>query len=195
MSELYSGLLLIHLKLGMYAGPAACKPLQRERCHAVFVKMDLDQSGSLDKDEFRQVMMVLFGNVIFRVLVQWAMTLVFVPLVAKNILSGIYQGTERVFEIVTNLDEHSRVADVIEDSIKFSNEVFLNRLPSWMLLAFVGFGDWLDMVPDSVWSALPLTIISTTLGIVVVPWIIFKIDDFFQWIADHSTASNPEVKC
>lgn len=73
--ELYSGLLLIHLKLGTYAGPAACRPLGRERCHAIFVKMDADESGHLDKDEFQKVMSVLFGNVVLRVIAQWSLTL------------------------------------------------------------------------------------------------------------------------
>jgi Ca2+-binding EF-hand superfamily protein len=73
--ELYSGLLLIHLKLGTYAGPAACRPLGRERCHAVFQKMDLDGSGHLDYDEFQQVMSVLFGNIVLRVLAQWSLTI------------------------------------------------------------------------------------------------------------------------
>jgi hypothetical protein len=73
--ELYSGLLLIHLKLGTYAGPAACRPLGRERCHAVFQKMDLDGSGHLDFDEFQQVMSVLFGNILLRVLAQWSLTI------------------------------------------------------------------------------------------------------------------------
>jgi Ca2+-binding EF-hand superfamily protein len=68
--ELYSGLLLIHLKLGCYAGPAACRPVDRQRVHDVFVKMDVDQSGSLDREEFLHVMMVLCSNVVTRVMVQ-----------------------------------------------------------------------------------------------------------------------------
>ena len=68
--ELYSGLLLIHLKLGCYAGPAACRPVDRQRVHDVFLKMDVDQSGSLDKEEFREVMMVLCSNIFTRVMVQ-----------------------------------------------------------------------------------------------------------------------------
>jgi hypothetical protein len=74
-TELYSGLLLIHLKLGTYAGPAACRPLGRERCHAVFQKMDLDGSGTLDFDEFQQVMSVLFSNILLRVIAQWSLTI------------------------------------------------------------------------------------------------------------------------
>ena len=68
--ELYSGLLLIHLKLGCYAGPAACRPVDRERVHAVFEKMDVDDSKSLNQEEFKQVMMVLCSNIFTRVLVQ-----------------------------------------------------------------------------------------------------------------------------
>jgi Ca2+-binding EF-hand superfamily protein len=74
-TELYSGLLLIHLKLGTYAGPAACRPVGRERCHAVFQKFDLDRSGHLDFDEFQQVMSVLFSNILLRVIAQWSLTI------------------------------------------------------------------------------------------------------------------------
>jgi Ca2+-binding EF-hand superfamily protein len=74
-TELYSGLLLIHLKLGTYAGPAACRPLGRERCHAVFQKMDIDESGHLDFEEFQQVMSVLFSNILLRVIAQWSLTI------------------------------------------------------------------------------------------------------------------------
>jgi hypothetical protein len=35
--ELYSGLLLIHLKLGTYAGPAACKVSNDRNCYIVIV--------------------------------------------------------------------------------------------------------------------------------------------------------------
>jgi hypothetical protein len=73
--ELYSGLLLIHLKLGTYAGPAACRPLGRERCGAIFQKFDADGSGELNRQEFHKIMGVLFGNVLLRVLAQWSLTL------------------------------------------------------------------------------------------------------------------------
>jgi hypothetical protein len=83
-TELYSGLLLIHLKLGTYAGPAACRPLSRERCHAMFQKMDLDGSGFLEFDEFQQAMSVLFGNILLRVIAQWSLTIM-VSFVSDNL--------------------------------------------------------------------------------------------------------------
>lgn len=186
--ELYSGLLLIHLKLGMYAGPAACRPLAREKCHAVFAKFDVDESGTLDKEEFRQVMMVLFGNVILRVIVQWTMTIMIVPLLARRILEWVYQASERVFDFIANLDQHSSIADSIEVSFETICGAIWTSLPTLMHVYAEKMGHLLRMVPDSVWNALPLTIISSVLGIVVVPWIIFKVDDFFQWLADRKTS-------
>ena len=116
--ELYSGLLLIHLKLGTYAGPAACKPISREKCHLVFNKMDIDNSGRLDKDEFENVIMVLFGNVLTRVLLQYACTLMIVPFIAQYILKGVINGIFWTYETITTLDEHSDVADSIEVTIE-----------------------------------------------------------------------------
>ena len=81
--ELYSGMLLIHLQLGAYAGPAACKPISRAQCHAMFQKVDVDHSGTLDRQEFDAVMMVLFGNALLRVAFQYSCTIILVPLLAQ----------------------------------------------------------------------------------------------------------------
>lgn len=56
----YSGLIVISRSL----------PVDRQRVHDVFHMMDVDDSGSLDKEEFREVMMVLCSNIFTRVLVQ-----------------------------------------------------------------------------------------------------------------------------
>ena len=88
--EFYSGLLLIHLQLGQYTGMAACKAVSREQAHVVFKKMDADDSGTLDKEEFEHVMMILFGNVLFRIVIQYSLTLLIVPLLAQLILDTLY---------------------------------------------------------------------------------------------------------
>ena len=187
--EFYAGLLLIHLKLGMYAGPAACKPLDRARCEAMFRMFDVDDSGHLSKDEFRQVMMVLFGNVFLRVLVQWAMTIMIVPYVARRILEGIYLLAERVVIVITHLDEYSSIADYIEVSLENAWAFLLRCIPAPVLRICSGIGNLLEKVPDSAWNALPLALISVVLSIVVVPIIIFRIDDAFQYVADYRAAS------
>ena len=45
------------------------------------------------------------------------------------------------------------------------------------------FQSMVDKIPDSVWSTIPLTLISTILSMMIVPWTLMKIDDFFQYIA------------
>ena len=192
--ELYSGLLLIHLKLGTYAGPAACRPLAREKCHAIFEKMDVDESGSLDQEEFREVMMVLFSNVLLRVTVQWSMTLVIVPLVAQKLLDYIYAAVVWIYEFVTTMDEYSTWADKIELSIEDAGAFLLSLTPSAILRFSSKVGDLLASIPESVWNTVPLTLISTILGILVVPWVIFKVDDFFQYLASRKAKEKTKQK-
>jgi hypothetical protein len=187
--ELYSGLLLIHLKLGMYAGPAACRPLSRERCKEFFKKMDRDGSGTLDQAEFNLVMAVLFGNVLIRVLTQWSMTLIIVPLVANLILDGIQASIIGIWDLITNLDEHSSVADRIEMSLESSWQCLVTTTPAPLLRFVADLHDLLSFVPDSVWESIPLTFLSTVLGLVVVPWLLLQIDGFFQKMADRRKAT------
>ena len=188
VTELYSGLLLIHLKLGTYAGPAACRPLSRDRCRAIFEKMDADHSGTLDRDEFRSVMMVLFSNVVLRVLVQWSMTLMIVPLVAKMTLDALLRAVMWGFNFVATLDEDYELADDMEMTMEAAWDKVVRWSPEIVVRHASNAYYYLSMIPPSVWEALPLTILSTILGIVVVPWCIFQVDDFFQTIADRRAA-------
>jgi EF-hand domain pair len=187
--ELYSGLLLIHLKLGTYAGPAACRPLSRERCKEFFEKMDRDRSGTLDQTEFNQVMTVLFGNVLIRVLTQWSMTLIIVPLVANLILDGIQGSILWIFTFISNLDEHSSVADRIEVSLETSWQCLASTTPAPVLHFLTQLRELLSFVPESIWESVPLTFISTVLGLVVVPWLLLQIDAIFQAMADRRKAA------
>ena len=185
--ELYTGLLLIHLQLGMYAGPAACKPLSRERLQYIFHKMDVDQSHTLEKKEFQNCMAVLFTNVILRVMVQWAMTLMIVPWLAQFIVQSVLlRGLQGIYYIVSNLDEHSRFFQWIELTLEgIADYVYENWLPSVVIALGSGLGRLLAAIPASVWSILPLTVVSTLLGMLVVPYCIYQVDDFFQRLADR----------
>lgn len=60
--------------------------------------------------------------------------------------------------------------------------------PTLLVSLYDKIADTLDKVPESVWNTVPLTLLSTILGILVVPWIIFKIDDLFQYLADREGA-------
>ena len=150
--ELYSGLLLIHLKLGCYAGPAACRPVDRQRVHDIFVKMDVDHSGALDRQEFHEVMTVLCSNVLTRVMVQWSMTLVIVPLVAQYILEGIYWLNGHFWALVMDLDEYSPMMDRLEVFIEKVRDEALNKMPEFLCKWGNKVMEILEKVPQSVWN-------------------------------------------
>jgi hypothetical protein len=195
--ELYAGLLLIHLQLGMYAGPAACRPLSRDQVHAIFIKMDNDGNGTLNETEFQQIMSVLFSNVLLRVIVQWTMTLMIVPWLAQFILNGIIYTISYITMIITNLDEQSQLFNMIELTIEGTTlYVYDHLLPNIIKSIFASIQYGISMVPTSVWKALPLTLLSTVLGIVVVPSCIFQIDTYFSKLADkyHSRYNDQRNK-
>jgi hypothetical protein len=187
--ELYSGLLLIHLQLGMYAGPAACKAISRQKCHSVFQKMDVDRSGSLDREEFDNVMCVLFGNVLLRVLFQYACTLMLVPVLAQY----VYKGIVWLLAVVTSW------LLALDDDVDWAN-----RLHAQTDLIWISFVNWIeddiprvvqdgydavvgyvDRIPPEVWDTIPITLLSTILSLMIIPWSLLKIDDFFQYLAER----------
>ena len=55
-TELYAGVLLVHLNLAKYAGPAACFPATRDVVEKLFTASDADKSGGIDEDEFEAIM-------------------------------------------------------------------------------------------------------------------------------------------
>lgn len=198
IKELYSGLLLIHLKLGSYAGPAACKPVGREQVVEIFKLRDLDHSGSLDKDEFSEVMSVLCGNIFTRVAVQWSLTLMIVPLVAQYMLSGVVWLTTFLWDQLTSLDDFEAIEGIFATRMDQFSTWFCSYVPNPLLSGASAVGSGLqkgiDMVPDSVWSTVPVTLISCVLGCLVVPYSIFKIDDYFQSVADKNKTAKQKAR-
>ena len=181
-------MLLIHLKLGSYAGPAACRPVERDRVHEVFLKRDHDNSGSLDREEFSEVMGVLCGNIFTRVFAQWSLTLIIVPMVAKLALDGIGWVLGFIWEKINDLDDIDKIEYVFEARFGQVSAWFCDMVPSGLLNAASTVGTKvqgvIDIVPDSVWESFPVTLVSCVLGCLVVPYAIFKIDDYFQAMAD-----------
>jgi len=78
-SELYTGLLLVHLNLAKYAGPAACYPPTRHVCDRMFEKADTDQSNGIDRSEFQYIIGILCGQIISRMIVYWIVVILCVP--------------------------------------------------------------------------------------------------------------------
>jgi EF-hand domain pair len=189
--ELYSGLLLIHLKLGSYAGPAACKPISRAQTQAMFAKVDVDGSGTLSREEFDAVMMVLFGNALLRVAFQYSCTIVLVPLLAQQLLSlVVWMLTKIIVTIVNTLDEQTGgdLGDSFDDAWDKFTTLVLSVTPTrfWdNAVVSTLFHGFIQKVPASVWNAIPLTLVSTILSMMLIPWSLMKIDDYFQALADR----------
>jgi hypothetical protein len=152
------------------------------------MKMDQDGSGSLDRDEFEAVMMVLFGNVMLRVAFQYACTLMIVPLIAKAFLDGIFWIIHAIYRVVSSLDEHSQLADAVEVSMEHiwaeAVKYWSAKIPESLVSASGVVSGWLGAMPESVLNTIPLTLISTVLSMMLIPWTLMKVDDFFQGLAE-----------
>lgn len=204
--ELYSGLLLIHLKLGQYAGPAACKPISRDQTTILFAKFDVDGNGTLSKDEFDAVMVVLFGNALLRVAFQYGCTIVLVPLLAQQVLSVLlWSGSKVVTTLLvmtTTLDEQTGgnllgvdVEDAWERAWETTKALVLSKTPPRFVDSAMSnlYHNYLCKIPPSVWNSIPLTLLSTILSLMLIPWSLMKIDDFFQSLADRSNKNKKKL--
>ena len=150
--------------------------------------MDTDGSGHLDRDEFEAVMMVLFGNVMMRVAIQYACTLLIVPLIAQAVLTGFNWLVDMTSIILLTLDEHNFVELTIEHVWRHAMHFWSSKLPSVVHKTGDVVHGWVQAIPDSVWNTIPLTLLSTVLSLMLVPWSLLQIDDFFQRLAERSNA-------
>jgi len=217
-SELYRGLLLIHLKLGLYFGAPACKPISAENAKTVFRELDANGDGCLDKQEFRSVLALLMGNVLARIVFQFACTLVLVPLLAQTVLEGaaeahgcisawIVATLLPVWETHGPLLEYALGLDLVRAHLpvawgKVADVMRSDALPLWLQVALATASETLETevlvrvreIPLETWDSLPLTILSTVLALVIVPLSISKTDAFFQFLAQAFSGSGGKNK-
>jgi hypothetical protein len=88
-SELFAGLLLVHVNLAKYAGAAACYPPSREVVEQLFEASDDDNSGDIDEEEFTCIVVICCGQIFSRMLVYYSVFVVMAPYLAGNIVSNI----------------------------------------------------------------------------------------------------------
>lgn len=159
----------------------------------MFVKFDKDKGGTLDRHEFGNVMNLLFGNVLLRVVLQYTLTLMIVPFLANTIVDGAVSLAKWVWHFISTLDEHSSLANQIELGVEMVlDEIvqFYQFVTPSILQSVNNFvAGILAKVPESVWLSLPLTMTSAVLGLLIVPRSIMAIDDFFQRMADKKSKS------
>jgi len=88
--ELYAGLLLVHLKLAKFAGPAACYPPEKSVCDNLFDAADHDKSGGIDKEEFVAIMGVCCAQILTRMMFYYLILLLFVPYFSANLVDLLW---------------------------------------------------------------------------------------------------------
>jgi hypothetical protein len=94
-TEMYSGILLVHLELAKYAGAAACYPPTKAVIDQLFDASDDDTSGFIDEDEFIKIMVICCAQIASRIVVYFAILVFLANVLAKYIIIGLF-----------NLDEY-----------------------------------------------------------------------------------------
>jgi hypothetical protein len=88
-SELYAGLLLVHINLAKYAGAAACYPPSREVVEELFEASDDDNSGFIDEEEFTSIAVICCAQILSRIAVYYSIIVLLVPYLAAWFVYGI----------------------------------------------------------------------------------------------------------
>lgn len=89
--ELYAGVLLVHINLAKYAGAAACYPPTRKVVDHLFVAADKDHSGSIEEEEFTEIMRICSVDIASRIVVYYSFLILLVPYLADGIVHVIFQ--------------------------------------------------------------------------------------------------------
>jgi hypothetical protein len=85
-AELFAGLLLVHLNLAKYAGPAACYPPSRHTVNQLFDAADANRNGGIDETEFSVIMGICCAQILSRIAVYYAILILFVPYLVNYVI-------------------------------------------------------------------------------------------------------------
>lgn len=88
-TELYAGILLVHLQLAKYMGAAACYPPSKEIIDQLFIASDADGSGAIDEEEFTKIMVICCAQITSRIIVYFAILVFLAKYAAKMILEVV----------------------------------------------------------------------------------------------------------
>jgi len=179
--ELYAGLVLIHLKLAAYVGPAACRPATREYVDEMFDTLDQDQNGSLDREEFRILMTILCSQITSRVFVQLSVALMIVPLISNYVVDCIKSIMTYMGMVLKEIDDKEVVSEFLVGLLEYFWDLAKLLTPP-ILQRFV-----LSIYENLEIDTMPLTFISCLLGCMIVPWLLYKCDEFHNYMASRES--------
>ena len=116
-----------------------------------------------------------------------------VPMLAQKMLDIVGWGVGTGWEMLSEWDNYEALESTALAHFEELSAVVTNALPEQAVVfcsRIVSNVNYIvDMIPDSVWSTIPVTLISCILSLIAVPFTILTIDDYFQKMADDKKAS------
>mmetsp|Transcript_39190 Transcript_39190/g.71784 ORF Transcript_39190/g.71784 Transcript_39190/m.71784 type:complete len:475 (-) Transcript_39190:117-1541(-) len=189
LEELYAGLLLIHLKLAVYAGAPACRPASKEYVTEIFHLLDTDDSGTLGKEEFAEVIKILYSQVFTRIVIHWCLTLMIVPVISQYIIKFtilLYWIAHEFWkDIDDDLDPIQRLLWKIWAKFLYMTPAWIDRIGALVWMAFC-------KVPKGVWKSMPFTFLTVAQTSVALPYALNRVEDFFRRVAHSDVGKHEE---
>lgn len=179
--ELYAGLILIHLNLAAYVGPAACRPATREYVDEMFDILDQDQNGTLDKEEFKILMTILCSQIASRVFLQLSMALMIVPFISKYLVDLIQITIGYIGMVLKEIDDNEVISEYLMGLLENCWNVIKLMTPPILQRCFLSIYENVEI------DTMPLTVISCLLGCMIVPWLLYKCDEFHNSVASRES--------
>mmetsp|Transcript_28575 Transcript_28575/g.42252 ORF Transcript_28575/g.42252 Transcript_28575/m.42252 type:complete len:157 (+) Transcript_28575:292-762(+) len=155
--------------------------------------MDTKQSGTLDREEFTQVMMVLCSHILSKVAFQWSLTVMTVPFIAQGLIMSCAWLSNVVYHywamVVAKLIGNLWFDDVLlVDSSNTTvlwivDKLHLNMV--WSSMEIIAH-KWEYMrkivgsTPDRILYAIALTVTWLIFGSILVPYCSLNYDTFFR---------------
>lgn len=149
----------------------------------MFQKFDSTGTGGLDRGEFRRVMIVLFGNIFARVFVQYTLTIIVVPLVAKRVLEFLTWDSQGFWDYWTKPKDLRRMG--AEFTMDYFVDWSVASMPSTRRTFVSKVYRFCRVGSDEFWDTFPLTFMTILLGLVIAPFALYYFDDLFQYALEY----------
>lgn len=181
LEELYAGLLLIHLATARYVGAPACRPASRGYVNEIFHLLDVDNSGTLTREEFETVMKILYSQVFTRIVIQWSLALMILPIISKYITKYAVILPRVAHELWEDIDYY---LDPLQRLLWKLRAKFLHLIPRWVDGRMGGLAQMaLGRIPDGVWDNLPQMLLTLVQTYIALPYVLNRVEDFFRRLA------------
>ncbi len=146
----------------------------------MFDLLDTNKNGTLSKEEFTTLMTILCSQITTRVFMQLLMTLLIVPFISQYLVDAIKDIYRVVCIILTEIDDAEVVTEFIWDLVLRAWNFVLCLTPP-ILQGFIS--SFYEGLSESFLDTMPLTIMSCVLGCIIVPWLLYKCDEFYNHVA------------